>query len=225
MKPAVRIESDLTIGYRPKKWRGGKNVRLAEANEKIELNSGRHLLLARNGRGKTTLLKTIAGLIPAFDGKFGVTGQIQFIDEELRFDPELSSKQIFRSFFTNDLLEKAIEYSERLELDLKKPYGQLSKGNRQKVALILAEARASDGSENGQVLLLDEPFSGLDFHVRNEIDAIWRENNENHVRLVCVHPDEPTLKAESAIVISDGEIRQLDVDGALDWFDTRESLN
>ena len=58
------------------------------------------------------------------------------------------------------------------------------------------------------MLLLDEPFSGLDFHVRNEIDDIWSENSDDHVRLVCVHPDEPTLKAESAIVISDGEIRQ-----------------
>jgi ABC-type multidrug transport system ATPase subunit len=225
MNPAVCIESDLTIGYRTRKWRGGKNVRLAEASEKIELTSGRHLLLARNGRGKTTLLKTLAGLIPAFDGGFDISGQLQFIDEELRFDPELTSKQIFRSFFTNGLLEKAIHYSERLELDLKKPYGKLSKGNRQKVALVLAETRANDGSKGGQVLLLDEPFSGLDFHVRNEIDDIWSENNDNHVRLVCVHPDEPTLKAESAIVISDGEIRQLDIDGALDWFETRESLN
>ena len=225
MNPAVCIESDLTIGYRARKWRGGNSVRLAEASDKIKLSSGRHLLLARNGRGKTTLLKTLAGLIPTFEGRFDISGQIQFIDEELRFDPELTSKQIFRSFFTNGLLEKAMTYSERLELDVKKQYGKLSKGNRQKVALVLAETRACDDNADGQVLLLDEPFSGLDFHVRNEVDSIWNENNDHHVRLVCVHPDEPTLKAESAIVISDGVIRQLDVDGALDWFETRESLN
>ncbi len=226
MNPAIRIEPELTIGYRSKRWRSAeKSVRLAEAGDAIKLNSGRHLLLARNGRGKTTLLKTLAGLIPAYDGKFGITGQIQFIDEELRFDPEITPRQIFKSLFTNGLLEKALEYSERLELDIKKPYGKLSKGNRQKVALILAEARASDGTKSGQVLLLDEPFSGLDFHVRDEVDAIWNENSDDTVRLVCVHPDEPTLKAESAIVISDGEIRQLGVDGALDWFETRDSLN
>jgi len=226
MNPAIRIEPELTIGYRTKRWRSAeKSVRLAEAGDAIELNSGRHLLLARNGRGKTTLLKTLAGLIPAFEGKFDITGQIQFIDEELRFDPELTSRQIFRSFFSNGLLDRAMTYSERLDLDVKKQYGKLSKGNRQKVALILAETRACDDSTDGQVLLLDEPFSGLDFHVRNEVDTIWNENNDRHVRLVCVHPDEPTLKAESAIVISDGEIRQLDVDGALDWFETRESLN
>jgi hypothetical protein len=45
------------------------------------------------------------------------------------------------------------------------------------------------------------------------------------LRLVCVHPDEPTLRAESALVINEGEIRQLEVEeGSLDWFETRESL-
>ena len=224
MNPEISIEKNLTIGYPARKWRGEKkSVRLAEAANEITLENGRHLLLARNGRGKTTLLKTLAGLIPAYGGAFNVSGQVQFIDEELRFDRELTPKSIFKAFFKNGLLEKALDHAERLELDLKKPYGKLSKGNRQKVTLILAETRASDGKE--QVLLLDEPFSGLDFHVRDEVDQIWEENSENIVRLVCVHPDEPTLKAESAIVINDGEIRQIEVEGDLDWFDTRKSLN
>ncbi len=224
MNPKISIEAGMTIGYPRRRLRGEKaTLRLATAQNGVTLDPGRHLLLARNGRGKTTLLKTLAGLIPAVEGGFGVEGQIQYIDEELRFDPELTSKQIFKAFFTNGLLEKALAFAERLELDVKKPYGKLSKGNRQKVTLILAEAKACDGK--GQVLLLDEPFSGLDFHVRDEVDAIWRENNQGVVRLVCVHPDEPTLRAESAVVINDGEIRQLEVAGALDWFETRKSLN
>lgn len=224
MNPNISIEAGMTIGYPRKRLRGDKTtLRLATADESVRLEPGRHLLLARNGRGKTTLLKTLAGLIPAVEGEFGVEGQVQYIDEELRFDPELTSKQIFKAFFTNGLLEKALTFAERMELDVKKQYGKLSKGNRQKVTLILAEAKACDGK--GQVLLLDEPFSGLDFHVRNEVDAIWRENSNGVVRLVCVHPDEPTLQAESAVVINDGEIRQLEVAGALDWFETRKSLN
>ncbi|MCP5540514.1 MAG: ATP-binding cassette domain-containing protein [Akkermansiaceae bacterium] len=224
MHPEIAIQKGLTIGYPARRFHGGATeVRLAEAKAEIRLPSGRHLLLARNGRGKTTLLKTLSGLIPPIGGAFGVTGQVQYIDEELRFDPELNSKQIFAAFFRNGLLERALGYAGRLELDVKKPYGKLSKGNRQKVTLILAETRATDGKS--QVLFLDEPFSGLDFHVRDEVDAIWNENRENIVRLVCVHPDEPTLKAESAVLISDGEIRQLEVEGALDWFETRESLN
>ncbi len=224
MNPSISIQKGLTIGY-PKKRLSGQphDLRLAVAENEIALDAGRHLLLARNGRGKTTLLKTLAGLIPVVDGEFGVTGRVQYIDEELRFDPELTSKQIFKAFFTNGLRDKAMGFAERLELDVNKQYGKLSKGNRQKVTLILAETQAC--ASPGQVLLLDEPFSGLDFHVRDEVDAMWRENSEQVVRLVCVHPDEPTLRAESAVVINDGEIRQLEVEGALDWFETRKSLN
>ena len=224
MNPHITIQPGMTIGYPRRRLHSNEpTLRLAKASDAIQLDPGRHLLLARNGRGKTTLLKTLAGLLPAIEGDFAVEGQVQYIDEELRFDPELSSKQIFQSFFRNGLLEKAFSFAERLELDVKKQYGKLSKGNRQKVTLILAETRACDG--NSQVLLLDEPFSGLDFHVRDEVDAMWRENGENVVRLVCVHPDEPTLRAESAVFINDGEIRQEEVEGALDWFQARGSLN
>ena len=224
MNPTVKIRNGFTIGYRGRNLIGKPTPTcLAEAPNEIELNSGRHLLLARNGRGKTTLLKTLAGLIPAIRGQFQVDGQVQFIDEELRFDPELNARQVFKAFFKNGLLVKAMDLASRLGLDLKKPYGKLSKGNRQKVTLILAETKAADGKS--QVLFLDEPFSGLDFHARDEVDAIWNENSEDVVRLVCVHPDEPTLQAESAIVINEGEIRQLPVDGSLDWFETRKSLH
>lgn len=224
MNPTIAIDSGMTIGYPRRKLAGdAASLKLATAEDTIRLEEGRHLLLARNGRGKTTLLKTLAGLLPVLEGRFDVEGRVQYIDEELRFDPELTSKQIFKAFFTNGAFEKAMSYAERLELDVKKQYGKLSKGNRQKVTLILAEAHATKG--NGQVMLLDEPFSGLDFHVRDEVDAIWRENREGVVRLVCVHPDEPTLRAESAVVINDGVIRQIEVEGALDWFETRKSLN
>jgi ABC-type multidrug transport system ATPase subunit len=224
LSPSIRIKNGMTIGYRASRLRREKeDFRLAGAADEIELQPGRHLLLARNGRGKTTLLKTLAGLIPAIEGEFEMSGQVQYIDEELRFDPELTSRQIFKAFFRNGMLEKALSYAERLELDVKKPYGKLSKGNRQKVTLILAETRALDG--RSQVMLLDEPFSGLDFHVRDEMDRIWQENRDNIVRLVCVHPDEPTLKAESALLITDNEIRQEDTNGEIDWFETRQSLN
>lgn len=224
MKPSVTIEKGLEIGYEGRRWRGRKELRLAKAAEPIRLEPGRHLLLARNGRGKTTLLKTLASLIPALGGSYAIEGRTQYVDEELRFDPELTSRQIFRSFFHNGLFQTSLKLAERMELDVAKQYGKLSKGNRQKVALILAETRAHDGE--GHVLLLDEPFSGLDFHVRNEVDAIWSENQENVLRLVCVHPDEPTLQAESALLISEGSIQQHHAAGGwVDWMETRKALN
>ena len=135
----------------------------------------------------------------------------------------MKSHHIFSAIFNAENRERAMVMAERLELDPQKPYGKLSKGNRQKVTLIIAEVQAM---MNGpQVLLLDEPFSGLDFHVRNKIDDIWSENKNGVLRLVCVHPDEPTLRAESALIISDGKINHLEVEnGRLDWFETRKDL-
>lgn len=219
--PSIHIPEGLSIGYSDRLHR--KQTHLAVAETSIDLGDGRHLLLARNGRGKTTLLKTIAGLIPSLSGKIRCHGMVQFVDEDLRFDTELKPRQIFAALFKNGQRRFALDMAERIELDVEKAYGKLSKGNRQKVGLIIAEARTH---HNGpQVLLLDEPFSGLDFAARDKVDAIWRENESGIVRLVCVHPDEPTLKADSAVTIREGRLEQLEVNGTLDWMETRLSLN
>ncbi|HRQ88348.1 MAG TPA: ATP-binding cassette domain-containing protein [Bacteroidia bacterium] len=221
--PCVHLPEGLSIGYRRRFGGGSGTTSLATAGSTIELGDGRHLLLARNGRGKTTLLKTIAGIIPSLSGSIRCDGTVQFVDEDLRFDTELKPRQIFSALFKNGQRSFALEMAERIELDVEKPYGKLSKGNRQKVGLIVAEARAH---HNGpQILLLDEPFSGLDFAAREKVDEIWRENTAGIVRLVCVHPDEPTLKADSALAIREGRLEQLPVNGTLDWMKTRLSLN
>lgn len=225
MEPQIVIKQGMSIGYRSGwRYRTVPDLHLADAPSDLTLGIGRHLLLARNGRGKTTLLKTLAGLLPTFSGDFSVEGQVQFIDEELRFDPELKSDNILAALFRGECRDRALAMADRLELDLRKPYGKLSKGNKQKVTLIVAETQAGIGGP--QVMLLDEPFSGLDFHVRDEMDAIWQENHNGVLRLVCVHPDEPTLRAESALIISGEKITHLGVEsGQLDWFETRKNLS
>ena len=221
--PSIQIPEGLKIGYSGRFSKGSSKTELATAATGIELGDGRHLLLARNGRGKTTLLKTIAGIIPSLAGQITCHGMVQFVDEDLRFDSELKPRQIFSALFKNGQRQFAMDMATRIELDVEKSYGKLSKGNPQKVGLIVAEARTH---RNGpQVLLLDEPFSGLDFAAREKVDEIWRENEEGIIRLVCVHPDEPTLKADSAIAIREGRLEQLEVNGVLDWMETRLSLN
>jgi ABC-type multidrug transport system ATPase subunit len=223
-EPSILLPEGLRIGYKTRFQKANPEIVLATTEFPIQLGNGRHLLLARNGRGKTTLLKTIAGIIPSLTGKISCHGLIQFVDEDLRFDGELKPRQIFSALFKNGQRAFAMEMAERIELDVDKPYGRLSKGNRQKVGLIVAESRTR---HNGpQVLLLDEPFSGLDFAARDKVDQIWSEHGEGIVRLVCVHPDEPTLKADSAIAIREGRLEQIEVhNGTLDWLETRTSLN
>ncbi|MDF1861853.1 MAG: ATP-binding cassette domain-containing protein [Verrucomicrobiales bacterium] len=222
--PSVILPEGFAIGYRKKLLSSGpKDILLATSENEIKLTPGRHLLLARNGRGKTTLLKTIAGILAPLSGTISREGSVQYLDEDLRFDNEMKPRQIFSALFKNGNRSFAMEMAERIELDPEKPYGKLSKGNRQKVGLIVAETHARAGGP--QILLLDEPFSGLDFAARDFVDEIWSEKENDMIRLVCVHPDEPTLKADSAVLIRDGKLEQVDVDGTLDWMETKEALN
>lgn len=224
MNPEIAIHAGFTIGYRSRP-RFGPPVPcpLASAHTDFRLRPGRHLLLARNGRGKTTLLKTLAGLLPGLRGRFAVAGKVLFVHEDLSFDPELSARRIFGSFFGAEDQRRAMQLAGRLDLDVQKPFGKLSKGNRQKVILILAETFAV--GQGPKILLLDEPFSGLDTFARQEIDAIWRDSDGTVLRLVCVHPEEPTLRAQSAILIRDGIIEPVETGGELNWLETRKCLN
>lgn len=221
--PRIDLPNGLAIGYRATALNGRKETRLASASNEISLTPGRHLLLARNGRGKTTLLKTIAKIIPALEGAVHSEGTIQFVDEDLRFDSEMKPKQIFKALFKKPQQKFALQMADKIELDVEKPYGKLSKGNRQKVGLIVAETRTQ--CPGTHILLLDEPFSGLDFAAREAVDRVWSENQEEIVRLVCVHPDEPTLKADTALIIREGALEQLQVKGSLNWIETKEALS
>ena len=57
--PSIVFEKDLEIGY---------DQSLAKFSETVELGGGTHFLLARNGRGKTTLLRTVAGSLKPVNG-------------------------------------------------------------------------------------------------------------------------------------------------------------
>lgn len=85
MKPHLELRRDLSIGYREP---------LAEVKDttNIMLESGTHYLLARNGRGKTTLLRTLAGVMKPVSGVFKSHGVCQFLSEDLTFDRELSAR-------------------------------------------------------------------------------------------------------------------------------------
>jgi ABC-2 type transport system ATP-binding protein len=65
--------------------------------------------------------------------------------------------------------DRVEELARRLDLDLDRPVGQLSKGNRQKIGLVLAFA------PRARVLLLDEPTSGLDPLLQREFASLVAE--------------------------------------------------
>ena len=193
--PKIRLPSGLEIGY---------SSTLASFPEDVELAGGTHYLLARNGRGKTTLLRTIAGTLKPRGGGVSPEGYLQYLPEDLRFDPEITAATIFRMLLPRHRIAAATELARNIELDTRKPYGRLSTGNRRKTSLIVAEFSTREDAVN--ILLLDEPFSGLDAFARAAFEEIWKKSAGNVLRLVSCHPDYDSMAMGSALLIESGRI-------------------
>ncbi len=211
--PSIHLDPGLEIGY---------GSPLARFGQEVELTGGTHFLLARNGRGKTTLLRTLAGSLKPVAGKFRAEGFLQYLPEDLRFDPEITPAMVFRMLLPKGRFQQAIQLADRIELDVKKPYGRLSTGNRRKTSLIMAEFSVKPDA--GNILLLDEPFSGLDAFARQAFEEIWKESTSNVLRLVSCHPDYDAMAMPSALMIEGQSARHLQDEGQT-WSSLKTLLN
>ncbi len=210
---SISFDSGLEIGY---------GSTLARFGQEVKLTGGTHFLLARNGRGKTTLLRTLAGTLKPVSGKFRAEGFVQYLPEDLRFDPEITAAMVFRMLLPKTRLKEALNLADRIELDVKKPYGRLSTGNRRKTSLIVAEYSVK--SDRGNILLLDEPFSGLDAFARQAFEEIWKESNDEVLRLVSCHPDYDSMEMPSALMIEGKLARHLSENGQT-WSGLKNLMN
>jgi ABC-2 type transport system ATP-binding protein len=144
----------------------------------------RYGLLGPNAAGKTTLLGCIAGQVRPNEGSIRWKGRVlhwgdwqsradmAFIAENPCFYDEFSVAGNLR--FGAEVYPHwdeafAARWCERLKLDLRRRFGDLSRGTKVKVALIAGLAHRSD------LLLLDEPTSGLDPDARAETQDLLRE--------------------------------------------------
>lgn len=152
----------------------GKKAALLDLN--LEIPQGKIVaLLGPNGSGKSTLIKLFAGLIHPTIGQVQVLGQKPGIEtkKKVAYVPEFNQLHLqqtvweavlfARAFFPELDLELAQELLEQLHLEAGEKVGNLSKGMQARVKIVLALARSPE------VLLLDEPLSGLDPSSRHKI--------------------------------------------------------
>ena len=120
-------------------------------------------LLGTSGKGKTTVLRLIAGLEKADSGVVKVQGRVGYLFQEHRLLPTVSAFENVRlACDSDDKAKKALELCKAEQL-ADKMTDEMSGGERQRVSLARLIAFDAD------VWLMDEPFSALDDSTKEDI--------------------------------------------------------
>lgn len=136
---------------------------------------------APSGAGKTTLLRLILGLeVPDHGRICGVPRRVSAVFQEDRLIPQLSTLKNLRIIGADDAAALALLRRLGLE-DVHKPACQLSGGQARRVAL------ARGLLAPGELLALDEPFSALDDHAREQAAHAIRDHRQGRTLLLVTH--------------------------------------
>lgn len=149
---------------------------VAVNNLDLSLESGKIIgLLGPNGSGKTTLIKMINGLLRPTAGQITVCGNppgvqskaaVAYLPDNNFLNTWMKVRQIvnmFSEFYSDFRPELALGMLEQLGVSPDCKLKTLSKGNKEKVALILVMSR------NASLYVLDEPIAGVDPATRDYI--------------------------------------------------------
>lgn len=153
----------------------------------FEIREGERLgLIGPNGAGKTTLLEGLAGLLPLAGGKVTCHGSFFYLPDGITPWADLRVGELLSTFQRHHHREGADRTGLIDELDLAPVLGkrmsELSKGNRKRVLLALAFLTTAN------LLLLDEPFDGLDIHqARRAMNLIESHQAAGRTFLLSIH--------------------------------------
>ncbi len=145
-------------------------------NINLTVNNGKIIgLLGPNGSGKTTLIKIINGLLQPTSGEVTVCGYkpgtqskslVSYLPDINYLNSWMTVEQIvnfFDNFYNDFRKELAYEMLKKLDISPALRLKTLSKGNKEKVSLILVMSR------NASLYVLDEPIAGVDPATRDYI--------------------------------------------------------
>ena len=151
-------------------------------------------LLGPNGSGKTTLIKLATGLLTPSSGEVRICGAlpgketkavVSYLPDRPCLPEWMSAEELmdyFADFFEDFDRSRAADMMARLRLNPHMKYGQMSKGTREKVQLILVMSRQA------KLYLLDEPIGGVDPATRDYIlDTIIRNYNPEAAVVISTH--------------------------------------
>ena len=194
----------------------GKNRAIQDIN--ISVKEGEiYGFIGPNGAGKSTTIKTLLNFIYPTSGEALIFGMdsvkesekikeyIGYVPSEVRYYDDVKVKDIIKyaqSFYPKSNKEYVDRICNELELDMNKKMGELSLGNKKKVAI------AQSLINNPKLLILDEPTNGLDPLMQKKLFNILIEEKEkgNTVFLSSHNLVEVQNLCDRVCVIKEGKI-------------------
>ncbi len=172
--------------------------------------------LGPNGAGKTTTMRHLLGFIKSDSGSCTILGfdawkqpqeiqkHIGYVAGEIALPNNTSGQKLIEQVakMRNVNLERAKELCDYFDVNLKNRIRQMSKGMKQKIALVLALMH------DPELLLLDEPTSGLDPLMQEKFCAlILREKERGKTIMLSSHIfDEVEKTCDRVMIIKQGKI-------------------
>ena len=171
----------------------GHEVALMDVS--LNIQPGRIIgLLGPNGSGKTTIIKLINGLLQPSLGNIYIHGQLPspaskkvvsylpdttYLSENIKISDAIS---YFQDFYADFNVQRAYQLLNDLHLHPNQKLNSLSKGNKEKVQLILVMSREAD------LYVLDEPIGGVDPAARDYfLRTIIQNRRPNSSVLISTH--------------------------------------
>lgn len=153
-------------------------------------------VLGESGVGKTTLLNIIAGLLKPSSGKLTNThDRISYVFQDPRlFDWMTAAENV--STVSNDALAREMLTLMGLGDSLNKYPSELSGGMKQRVSIARALAYSPD------LILLDEPFKGLDPELRREVSKKVLELIRGKTAIMITHDESDAELADTVLTLS-----------------------
>ena len=178
-------------------------------NISLTIPKGRIIgLLGANGAGKTTIIKIITGVIKDYKGKILIDSHcpgkytksiVSYLPDKTYLSSWMKVKDIldlFTDFYIDFDKNKAIELLKLLNIDIKQNVTKLSKGNYEKVQLVIVMSR------NAKLYVLDEPLGGVDPASRDMIiDTILTNYNDKSSVLLSTQLIQDVERAFDGIII------------------------
>ncbi|HKL47307.1 MAG TPA: ABC transporter ATP-binding protein [Candidatus Izemoplasmatales bacterium] len=175
------IETNKLTKYYSKTAKGIENLT-------IDVKEGEIFgFIGPNGAGKSTTVRTLLNLIFPTSGEAKVMGldivkdtvdirrNIGYVPSEIHFYNDMIVKDFLRystQFYTSNYQDRLVDLAKKLELDLDRKIGDLSTGNKKKVAIVMALL------PEPKILIFDEPTSGLDPLIQSAFFDLLKKEKE-----------------------------------------------